>query len=131
MKFLNAAQFAFILDMKQEDARAMMCRAWAKAKGIQNAAAWERTRAGSDTYKIVDPYPRVMEISMLAENLNLPTLQQSCDDIENNYLKRPGSHKWILCDYPEKKIGAGDALKIPKALDSLLPTSVKVQILDE
>ncbi len=136
MKYLNAAQFAFVLDITKDEARAKMCVAWSKAKGIYNAAAWEK----KDPYgkeKLVDPYPPAMEIDMLSRQLNLPTLQESCDDIAYNYLNRPGSRKWILCDFPEKAIkraadaGKTASLKIPPALESMLPTTIKVQILDE
>jgi hypothetical protein len=34
MNHLNAQQLAFILDIKKEDARAKMCNAWEKSKGI-------------------------------------------------------------------------------------------------
>ena len=34
MNFLNAQQLAFLLEIKKEDARIMMCNAWEKEKGI-------------------------------------------------------------------------------------------------
>jgi hypothetical protein len=58
--------------------------------------------------------------------LNLPTLQSSVEDIVNNFLIRPASKRWILCDYPEKQIkkleesGKPLKLNVPSALKSLL-----------
>ena len=96
MNFLNKNQLAFILDIKAKDARAKMCHAWAASKGIPNTAIRNKKE------KIEDNYPDAMPIDLLAEHLNLPTLQSSVDDIQDNYLKRPASKKWILCDFPEK-----------------------------
>lgn len=117
---LNKQQLAFILDIKAEDARAKMCVAWAKSIGKPNDAY------RNEKEKIVDTYPVDMSIEILASGLNLPTLQESVNDIENNYLKRPASRKWILQDFPEKGIklaaekGKRFNFKIPPALKSLL-----------
>lgn len=138
MTFLNAQQLAFILDIKKEDARARMCNAWCKAKGIPNekdregpkvaGAAWEKK-------KLKDPYPQAMPVEILSEQLNLPTLQAMMYDIHHNFLKRPATRKWILCDYPEKqKENAQKAgknlhrLPIPKGLKSLLSTDTVTEI---
>ncbi len=49
------------------------------------------------------------------------------NDINKNYLTRPACKKWILCDYPEKKMKslaeAGKPMRvaIPPALKSLIP----------
>ena len=118
---LTKQQLAFILDIKAEEARAKMCVAYAKFKGEENKA--EENYKG----KIVDPYPKDIAISILAEHLNLPTLQDMVNDIETNYLNRPAAKKYILCDYPEKELKArGKAGKprkviIPPALKSMLP----------
>jgi hypothetical protein len=123
MKFINAQQLAFVLEITKEDARCKMCVAWSKSKGIENAAEYDKND------KLVDPYPLAMEIEMLAKELNLPTLQDSVDDICNNFLVRPAAKKWILCDYPEKQIkkcdDAGKPYKvtIPPALKSMLSAS--------
>jgi hypothetical protein len=133
MKLLNKSQLAFILDIKPEDARAMMCVAWSKAKGIKNDAVW----VGEIRAKVQSDFPTAMPIDMLSEHLNLPTLAQSVDDIENNYLNRPATKKWILFDCPEKQIAAMDRaekpapLKIPSALRSLLSLSVIEEIKKE
>lgn len=134
MKALNAQQLAFILDIKKEDARARMCNAWCKEKGIPN----EKDDGGpkvagakrSKSKKIEDPYPLEMEIEVLARQLNIPTLQQMVDDIRENYLTRPATRRYILQLYPEKKILSGEAdgktypipVDLPPALKSMLPT---------
>lgn len=132
MTFLNAQQLAFILDIKKEDARAKMCVAWAASKGEENKAA--RNAKG----KIEDPYPVAMPVQMLAQFLNLPTLQESVNDITDNYLNRPASKKWILCDLPEKIIKKAEAegdpnpkFAIPPALRSMLPKSQQEIIFKE
>lgn len=128
---LSKTQLAFILDIKVESARAKMCVAWCKHKDIVNKA-WV-----NDKNKVIDDYPDLMDISILSEHLNLPTLQDSVNDITENYLKRPGSKKWILCDYPEKEIkkiqdsGSKRKVSIPKALKSLLPNDQQEIILKE
>jgi hypothetical protein len=129
MKFLNAQQLAFILDIKKEDARVKMVHAWCKSKAINNTLVRDR-----DTGKIIkttDDYPLAMPIELLSEQLNLPTLQSSVDDIETNYLNRAATKKWILCDYPEKQVakcaeeGKLQRLSIPAALHSLLPKETR------
>lgn len=134
MKSLNAQQLAFILDIKKEDARARMCNAWCKYKGIPNETLKEGhlqigqvavpgAERPKGSAKVRDPYPNDMEIELLARELNLPNLQQMTDDIHENYLKRPASKRWILCDYPEKQLEKQTPkhrIKIPPALKSLL-----------
>jgi hypothetical protein len=131
MTYLNAQQLAFILDIKKEDARAKMCVAWSAHIGQENQA--ERNAKG----KIVDPYPIGMPVEILSKHLNIPTLQDSVDDIVSNYLNRPASKKWILCDYPEKQIAKTESsgevkpIGIPAALKSMLPKETKDIIIRE
>jgi len=128
MNTLNKTQLAFILDIKAEDARLKMTHAWCKIHAIKNDAFLNLKD------KVEDPYPAAMEISVLAEGLNLPNLQAMVDDIHNNYLVRPATKKWILCDYPEKEIksmlvkGKGKALALPKALHSLLSAKTIAEV---
>jgi hypothetical protein len=133
MTSLNAQQLAFILDIKKEDARARMCNAWSKEKGLPKSDAWKVAVPGakrSKSKKIEDPYPLEMEIGVLARQLNIPTLQQMVDDIRKNYLTRPATRRYILQLYPEKKILSGEAdgktypipVDLPPALKSMLPT---------
>lgn len=133
MNSLNAQQLAFLLDIKKEDARARMCNAWEKAHDIPKnhigelKVKREYLYKTASTKKLKDPYPNDMPIEMLATGLNLPTLQQMVDDIRENYLKRKGTKKWILCDFPEKVLKKcaddGKPLKVNlnPALESLLP----------
>ena len=129
--FLNKQQLAFLLDIKAEEARAKMCVAWCKSKGIENEA--EENAKG----KIVDPYPQAMTAEMLSEQLGIPTLVSSIEDIRDNYLKRPATKKWILCDFPEKQdkkaveSGKPTVLKIPPALKSMINKETNDTILKE
>lgn len=139
MKYLNSQQLAFILDIKKADARLMMCNAWTRSKGIekedfQGTAIKGVTRKKT---KIEDSYPNAMPIEMLSVELNLPNLQQVCDDIENNYLVRSATKRYILWDYPEKEIAKFERevkpkpwhLNIPPALNSMLKESDREIIL--
>lgn len=133
MNYLNKSQLAFILGIKAEPARAKMCVAWCAEKNIENLATWN-----DETGKLEDEYPNAMPIEILAKHLNLPTLQQSVDDIQDNYLNRPATKKWILCDFPEKEIEKGKKagkavikLNIPKALRSMISQPVQKQIKKE
>lgn len=131
MNFLNSQQLAFILDIKKEDARAKMCNAWEKEKGIQRTdhhkvevkgAEWEKK-------KVKDSYPLAMPVEMLSRQLNLPDLQTAVKDITQNFLTRKATKKWILYDYVEKKINSARnegkqfpiTIDLPPALKSLLP----------
>lgn len=141
MNFLNAQQLAFILDIKKEDARAKMCAAWEKAHGIKrdsNALGFEKVKDAkwNSKNKIEDPYPQAMPINIIAEGLNMPTLESMFLDIRENYLKRPASKRWILATYPEKVIKKAEEegkkfpvkIAIPPALKSLLPTQAQRDI---
>jgi hypothetical protein len=140
MRYLNSQQLAFILDIKKADARLMMCNAWTRSKGIekedfQGTAIKGVTRKKT---KIEDSYPNAMPIEMLSAELNLPNLQQVCDDIENNYLVRSATKRYILRDYPEKLILKTETegkqfpvkISIPPALKSMLPVKDQQTILN-
>jgi hypothetical protein len=141
MNYLNAQQLAFILDIKKEDARARMCNAWEKEKGIEKSGYFGEYIRGAKRNKknkIEDPYPLAMPIEILSKHLNIPELQFMVDDIERNYLARPATKKYILFDYPEKFCKKRDEegkqrphhIHLPPALDSLLPTDIKHQIFE-
>lgn len=133
MNYLNKQQLAFLLDIKVEDARAKMCHAWCREQGIENKAYVNKKG------KIMDTYPEAMLVEMLAKHLNLPTLQDSITDIRENFLVRAATKKWILSDYPEKKIKSHNeackpgkpSLTIPAGLKSMLPTDSVVAIISE
>lgn len=139
MKFLNSQQLAFILKIKKSDARDMMCAAWEKSKGIERK--WAHIVGGvkidEKTNKKSDPYPHAMPIDVLSSGLNLPDLQLAADDINKNYLTRSASRKFILDDFPRKKIESFKeearqlpfSLKIPPALASMLPQKSQDEIL--
>lgn len=145
MKFLNAQQLAFLLDIKKDDARARMCNAWTKAHGIKKVddplggvpTAVPKVKRNKATKKVEDDFPLAMPIELLSEHLNLPDLQAACNDIESNYLTRKATRRWILWDYPEKAIlkfhkegtKPPHRLKIPPALASMLPTDTQYEIL--
>lgn len=141
MNQLNAQQLAFILDIKKEDARAKMCNAWEKYKGItkdRDSLGFEKVHGAtrSVTKKIEDDYPQAMPIEVIASGLILPTLQEMVNDIVSNYLNRPASKKYILVDYPEKFIKKCEnegkefpvKIDIPAALKSMLPDETKLKI---
>lgn len=139
MTYLNSQQLAFILDIPKEDARARMCNAWCKEKGIEKNGSLVAGVRRVKNRRIVDPYPQAMHVDMLATHLNLPDLQKMVDDIVNNYLVRPSSKKWILCDYPEKQIIKAERdgkqppykLSLPPALRSMLSAQSVQTVYDE
>lgn len=132
MTQLNSQQLAFILDIKKEDARAKIVRAFEKSKGIDLREGVDmKTASRTAKGKINDEYPQFIKIELLAAGLNIPDLQKMVDDICENYLKRPATRKFILADYPEKHIkkceseGKEFPVKIgwPPALKSMLSES--------
>jgi len=129
---LTKTQLAFLLDISPTDARKKMVAAYCSWKRIEPKVQYEKTATGRDNMS--DQYPPQMEIRMLAEYMNLPTLQAMVDDIHNNYLKRNATKKYILSDYPEQerakmqKEGKNRKLNIPTALKSLLPESTVKEI---
>lgn len=140
MKFLNAQQLAFLLDIKKEDARAKMCNAWTRFHSMAKVDDGEgpaipKTKRNKSK-KIEDPFPLAMPIEMLSKELNLPDLQIACDDIENNYLERKATRRYIMWDYPEKIIAKAEKddkkppykASLPPALRSMLPQSIQDQI---
>lgn len=141
MQYLNKNQLAFLLDIKAEDARARMCAAWAKYKGIPEEYDKSGSRVGKtardDKKKVKDPYPLAMEIAVLSSFGGLPDLQFAVDDIQKNYLKRPGTRKYILSDYPDKELtkqhAAGKAYKlhIPSFISAFLSKEDQDTIIGE
>ncbi len=132
MNYLNSKQLAFILDIEVQEAREKMVLAHCKSKSLRIPS--KRNREHKEDIKYSE-YPEAMLIEMLAVQLNLPTLQQSVDDIVSNYLVRPASKKWILCDYPEKQIKKLTAegkktgrIPFPSALKSMLPSATQEEI---
>lgn len=139
MKYLNAQQLAFLLDIKKEDARARMCNAWTRSKSMEKGRLGEipKAKRNKNNKKIEDDFPLAMPIEILSTELNLPDLQMACDDIEKNYLERKATRRWIMWDYPEKQIATQERagktppykVNLPPALNSMLPDGIKEQIL--
>jgi hypothetical protein len=125
MKTLNKRQLAFLLEITNGDARAKMCMAWCNSKGIENKATW--TASGLAIENDED-YPDDIHIELLAKELNIPNLQDMVDDVENNYLTRAATKKFILYDFPQKHVelctknGKIKRLNIPPGLRSMLPS---------
>jgi len=141
MQYLNKSQLAFLLDIKVEDARARMCAAWAKYKGIPEEHDKEGPRIGKTARdakkKVKDEYPIVMGVDMLSKYAGLPDLQFAVNDITNNYLKRPGTRKFILSDYPDKELtkqhaaGKPYKLHIPSFISAFLSKADQDAIVEE
>lgn len=139
MKYLNAQQLAFILDIKKDDARAKMCNAYTRAQGMPKVGEQNevpKARRNKKSKKVEDPFPIAMSIEMLSKELNLPDLQAACDDIEKNYLERKATRRWVLWDYPEKIVAKAERedkpppykASLPPALRSMLPKEIQEQI---
>lgn len=131
MQFLSAQQLAFILDIKVQEAKDKIIYAYCKDKG------WPVPLLKKENKKDRAEYPNQISIALLAKYHNLPTLQSMVDDINDNYLTRKASKKWILCDYPEKLIakwvesGEKHRLTIPPGLKSMLKNEDVIKIMDE
>lgn len=142
MKTLSKKQLAYLLDIKIEDARAKMCAAWEKENGIQRFADNTQVVANGEIIgatrntknKIQDNYPDKMEIDVLSRNLNMPDLQLIADDVQNNYLTRAATKKFILDDFPRKEIakakqaGKFARLTIPSGLRSIIRDDIAEEI---
>lgn len=116
---LTYKQLAFILDIESIEAVRKIIFIHCKVKGIE---APLKSGYIKDYYWEDSPWPMELGIELLAQHLNLPELQRAVDDIRENYMKRPPTKKYILCDYPEKelKLKLKDKVKIPPVLASLL-----------
>lgn len=127
---LNKKQLAFLLSINPEDARAKMCVAYAKYLNHPIKAEWVERKEGSESKKIRDDYPEFVEIDVLSRGLNLPHLQAIVDDVENNYLIRPATKKYLLFDLPEKQIREMDSAGQIKKL-SILPVGLRSLLSDD
>lgn len=128
MRTLTYKQLAFILDIKPVEALEKIIAVHCKTKCVAIP-----TKCDTVTQYLFDhnedgknigrnKIPDSLDVGLLAVHLNLPTLQQSVEDIKNNFLKRPSTKKWILCDYPEKELLTKERhkVKIPPVLASML-----------
>lgn len=119
MTTLNYKQLAFILDIEPIEAARKIIYVHCKMFGLGAPA---RSNLIRDYYYKGSEWPKEMAIESLSKHLNLPDLQLAVDDIQNNYLTRQASKKWILCDYPEKELKTKlkTQIKLPPVLASLL-----------
>lgn len=114
---LTYKQLAFILDIKPIEALEKMIAVHCKVKNCSTPRPADKVKV-----YINEGYPQEMDCGLLAVHLGIPSLQQSVEDIKNNFLKRPATKKWILCDYPEKQLQTKPAhkVKVPPVLASML-----------
>jgi hypothetical protein len=143
MNYLHYKQLAFILDIDPIKALEKIIAIHCKIKGIQIPYPQKKITDylhGRDKKgkKIRNSLPESMEIDTLSGHLGIQTLRTAIQDIKENYLVRPATRKWILCDYPEKLIKAALAagkkkttLSLPGALKSLLSDQVAAAIAKE
>lgn len=123
---IDYKQLAFILDIKPVEALEKIIYVNCKIKGTMTPRSCDTVKEylfdKQKKNSVRNHWPESLEVDLLAEHLNLPTLQQSIDDIKNNYLARPGTKRWILCDYPEKelKIKLKEKVRIPAVPQTML-----------
>jgi hypothetical protein len=123
---IDYKQLAFILDIKPVEALEKIIYVDCKIKGTITPRSCDTVKEylfdKQKKKSVRNHWPESLEVSLLAEHLNLPTLQQSIDDIKNNYLVRPGTKRWILCDFPEKELKTKlkEKVRIPAVLQTML-----------
>lgn len=137
---LNYKQLAFILDVKAIRALEHILLAFCKESGKQlptpaetaNEYLFNFDEKGKKTTRTT--WPDSMEVEKLEKHLGI-SLQSAIDDIRENYLNRAATKRWILCDFPEKKIKLSQeqgkkfcTLQIPPPLKSLISPTVAAQI---
>lgn len=123
---LNYKQLAFILDITPVEALEKILYVWSKVFDKERPASCDTVKEylydKQKKKSVRNSLPESLDIGLLSVHLNLPTLQASVEDIHNNYLARPATKRWILCDFPEKELKTKlkDKVKIPPVLASLL-----------
>lgn len=133
MKHINYKQLAFVLDIKPIEALEKILSIHCKLNGIQTPPPAEKVSEylhdlNLKGKKVRNKLPEIMEIEILSEHLGLPALNMAITDIRENYLKRPATKKYILCDLPEKLIQ--NTTKSGKKVTTLtLPTDLKSLLL--
>lgn len=119
-------QLAFLLDIEAVHAYEKIIFAYClenkKAPPPQKTITKESPKPYTVTdYKRMN-YPQEIALDILERHTKL-TLAPAIRDIQENYLNRAASKKWILCDFPEKEmiLKPKNKIKIPSALASMLP----------
>lgn len=125
---INYKQLAFILDIKPVEALEKILYVHSKVTGKSLPARQDTVREylfiKQKKKSVRNDLPESFDVGLLSLHLNLPTLQQSVEDIQNNYLVRPATKRWILCDFPEKELKTKlkEKVRIPPVLESMLKT---------
>lgn len=138
MKYLNYKQLAFVLSIPPIKALEKIIAAHCKMKGVDLPYPQEKAvnylfdfvvKDGKKV-KVRNSTPDTLSVDDLALHLGIPTLKESIEDIQKNYLNRPASKKYILSDYPEKQLinKTKKQVKLPPALKSMLPSAVISEI---
>lgn len=112
MTELSAAQLAYILDEKKDSALDKYRLAYCKWKQVEPSQR-----------RTVD-LPDYMPIEELARHLNIPGLQSAVDSVCNNYMKSPGTRRYILETYPRQKIREGEKKLLP-VIKLRIPSTLK------
>lgn len=138
---LNYKELAFILDIKPIEALEKILYVHCKVTGKAVPAACDTVKEylfeKSKNKSFRNNLPESLDVGLLALHLNIPSLQNAVEDIQKNYLNRPATKKYILCDYPEKQIkkctDADKPIRIPfpSALESLMTIEIVEMIKEE
>lgn len=119
MKHINYKQLAFVLDIEPIEAVRKIIFVHCKVNNEKTPTLMHTVR---DYINKFSPYPAEFDIDLLAHHLNIPGLRYAISDIHENYMKRQGTKKYILCDFPEKELKTKlrEHIKIPSVLASIL-----------
>lgn len=127
---INYKQLAFLLDIEAVEALEKIIFAYCAENKKPIPAQPPKPYKVTD-YKRMN-YPQEISLAVLEKHSKL-ILSPAIRDIQENYLVRPGSKKWILCDFPEKELKTKpkNKIKIPSGLKSLLPEQIIQEIQSE
>lgn len=118
---IDSRQLAFVLGITKKDATIKILRA---------------LRLDGQNYKEIDYefHPNISADVKIVEKHEKIDLEFAINDIRENALKRPGFRKYLLYDYPNKKIESHKTipktLSLPPALRSLLSEETLKEIKD-
>lgn len=122
---INYKQLAFLLDIEAVHALEKIIFAYCTENEKKLPPPKAITPKSPKPYTVSDykkmDYPCEIDLLILQKHTGLQ-LAAVIMDIQENYLKRSTSKKWILCDFPEKQLltKRKDEIKIHSALESLL-----------
>ena len=118
-------QLAFLLDIEAVHAVEKIIFAYCQENEKVMPPPKRITKESPKPYTVTDykkmDYPQEIDLLILQKHTGLQ-LSGAIMDIQENYLKRAATRKYILCDYPEKEMltNQKDEIKLPTALASLL-----------